>query len=133
MARFFISRMLMVACVGWTAVVNSGVNQKSDLFTVFRQGEVPIFQVWQLATYPTGSLVRCAERCLSLANGGCGGFLYEPESCSGSSSTGLCQLIQFFGVNSMLFRPTPLTSCQKFYKSMSPVQPGKIIVLILVI
>lgn len=66
-------------------------------FTQASMGSTPTAGVWQMATAEVSSVVSCADRCLNLASAGCGGFVYLPASCNGSS-TNLCQMFQFFGL-----------------------------------
>jgi hypothetical protein len=105
-------------------------NQKSKLFTTVRPGQKPIAGVWQLATYTAMSRIKCANTCWNNGSNvaGCGGFLYQPDSCSGSSAkqilTGECQLLAFFQTASLLYGPAD-SSCQQFFVSNVPVAPRK--------
>lgn len=125
-AKLLICQLVVILI--FTVRVSHGV-EISSTFKVFNNSKIPTAGFWQILSIASSSVKRCSAKCNSLSKSDwCGGFLYQPDSCSGingsSTISGVCKLVQFIEINLVTFGPTQ-KSCHKFYILAAPVTPGK--------
>jgi hypothetical protein len=108
---------LTAVIIGLSALV-SAVNQRSIMFQVIQKGQVPINGTKQLQKFHAASKIGCARECWNNGdNSGCGGFVYQPDSCTSNngspSQSGVCQTLNFTDPDSLLYGPA-LSTCDEF-------------------
>lgn len=120
----FQSLAFLATIINWTTTTVDAQIQTSTKFSLLRPGEVPTSGVKQLVTAAVSSVFECAQICWNHNDSiGCGGFVYQPASCSpaAETETETCQAMQFVDLSLVGFGPaTP--SCQQFYVTNFPVK-----------
>ncbi len=117
---------VVMVFVNWSTLISS-VDQMSTFFKVIRKGQIPVAGMKLLRHFSTDSVFECARDCWNDGdNVGCGGFVYEPVSCSDNnvtpSQSGECQTLDLQDADSLTYGPAN-SSCHEFY--VTPSTAGK--------